>query len=64
MLSGIAGGSVPTIIYLPYAVVANAGQGADQVLLSCTGDTQTIDANSMPLPKGRWDCIAKLECRI
>lgn len=42
MLSGIAGGAVPTIIYLPYALLTDAAQGADQVLLSCSGDTQTV----------------------
>ena len=52
MLSGIAGGSVPTIIYLPYAVVADVGQGADQVLLSCTGDTQTIERQLNAIAQG------------
>ena len=60
MLSGIAGGSVTTIIYLPSAVVADVGQGADQVLLSCTGDTQTIERQLNAIAQGPLGLHSKI----
>lgn len=52
MLSGIAGAAVPTIIYLPYAILTDALQGADQVLLSCTGDTQSVQRQLNAIAQG------------
>ncbi len=42
LLSGIAGGVMPTIIYLPYAMLTDGAQTADQVLLACKGDAQAL----------------------
>ena len=52
LLSGIAGSAVPTVIYLPYALLADANQAADQVLLSCTGDTETVKRQLSAVAQG------------
>ncbi len=52
LLSGIAGGAMPTIIYLPYALLADAGQAADQVLLACTGDTEALKTRLNTMVRG------------
>ena len=52
MLTGLAGSAVPTIIYLPYALLADGTQAADQVLLACTGDTQTVRSQLNAIAQG------------
>lgn len=52
LLSGIAGGAIPTIIYLPYALLTDAEQSADQVLLACTGDTETLKTRLNRMVRG------------
>lgn len=52
LLSGIAGGAIPTIIYLPYALLADAEQSADQVLLACAGDTEALKIRLNTLVRG------------
>lgn len=52
MLSGLAGANIPTIIYLPYALMTQNGQGADQVLLQCSGDTNTISSRLTAIAQG------------
>ena len=52
LLSGIAGGAILTIIYLPYALLADAEQSADQVLLACAGDTEALKIRLNTLVRG------------
>lgn len=52
LFSGIAGGAIPTIIYLPYALLADAGQSADQVLLACVGDTEALKTRLNTMVRG------------
>lgn len=52
LFSGIAGGAMPTIIYLPYALLTDAGQAADQVLLAWAGDTDHLKTRLNTLVRG------------
>ncbi len=52
LFSGIAGGAMPTIIYLPYAMLTDAEQSADQVLLACAGDTEALKKRLNTMVRG------------
>lgn len=52
LATGLAGGAVPEIIYLPYALLAQSSQDADQILLACTGETESMEQRLNLLAKG------------
>lgn len=43
LLTGLAGSGVPEIIYLPYGLLAQRSDTADQVLLAYSGDTKQLE---------------------